>query len=77
MDSGYPNMTICIRSPLELENLLPYDIAFTVIDKDAKQHYAGTLESGKSSPVHSVNLGHLIGLRLEVNRLGMWFWFVW
>lgn len=59
-----------ITPPLELENLLPYDFTYTVFDKDTKRQFDGSLKKGDRVPVHTVQLGHLLGLRLEIPDAG-------
>ena len=37
--SKYPKMTVELRAPLELENLLPFDLKYRIYDKDADQNW--------------------------------------
>ncbi|KAF9270221.1 DUF1162-domain-containing protein [Marasmius fiardii PR-910] len=62
----YPKITLKLRAPLELENLLPYNIQYRVYDKDTDQNWKSYLRQGGIMPVHSVELGHLVLLNVEV-----------
>jgi vacuolar protein sorting-associated protein 13A/C len=61
-----PKIKLKLRAPIELENLLPYDIQYRIYDKDADQNWKSYLRKGGVMPVHSVELGHLILLNAEV-----------
>ena len=63
---NYPEMNICLSPPLELENLLPYGISFKIVDKTTGQDWGSILEQGASIPVHMVQIGHLLMLRVEI-----------
>ncbi|KAI0218945.1 Vacuolar protein sorting-associated protein 13 [Massospora cicadina] len=63
--ANYPNLTFRLSAPLELENLLPYDIRFKVYDA-AGIEWPSFLKRGGVSPVHMVNVKHKLGLSLEV-----------
>jgi vacuolar protein sorting-associated protein 13A/C len=62
-----------ITPPLEVENLLPYDISYAIFDKDSRQQFDGFLRKGLRVPVHTVQLTHLLGLRIEVPDAGKYF----
>lgn len=59
-----------LRAPIELENLLPYNLQYRIYDKDADQNWKSYLRKGGIMPVHSVELGHLILLNVEVQDTG-------
>ncbi|KAG1757583.1 vacuolar protein sorting-associated protein 13 [Suillus lakei] len=61
-----PKIKLKLRAPIELENLLPYNIQYRIYDKDADQNWKSYLRKGGVMPVHSVELGHLILLNAEV-----------
>lgn len=61
-----PKIKLKLRAPIELENLLPYNIQYRIYDKDANQNWKSYLRKGGVMPVHSVELGHLILLNAEV-----------
>ncbi|CAE6488407.1 unnamed protein product [Rhizoctonia solani] len=66
----YPKMTLRVRAPVELENLLPYDIKYRVYDKNASLNWISYLRRGGIMPVHSVELTHLLLLNIEAQDSG-------
>lgn len=68
---SYPHLRITISSPLQLENLLPYELRFLVYDKTLRQLWSVTLASGAVQNVHFVDVTHL--LLLSVQPLGCGF----
>ncbi|THV04954.1 vacuolar protein sorting-associated protein 13 [Dendrothele bispora CBS 962.96] len=62
----YPKINLKLRAPIELENLLPYNIQYRVYDKNTDQNWRSYLRQGGIMPVHSVELGHLVLLNIEV-----------
>ncbi|OCF42293.1 vacuolar protein sorting-associated protein vps13 [Kwoniella heveanensis CBS 569] len=56
----YPRMTLTLRAPVELENLLPYDLKFRIHDKNTGLSSSNFLVKGGSSPIHTVELSHLL-----------------
>ncbi|KAF5375265.1 hypothetical protein D9758_000284 [Tetrapyrgos nigripes] len=62
----YPKINLKLRAPVELENLLPYNIQYRVYDKDTDQNWRSYLRQGGIMPVHSVELGHLVLLNVEI-----------
>ncbi|KAJ1923434.1 Vacuolar protein sorting-associated protein 13, partial [Tieghemiomyces parasiticus] len=63
---AYPFMTIRLSAPLELENLLPYDVEYTVVDRDAGREWQARLARGAVAPLHLAPPRHLLLLRLSV-----------
>ncbi|KAH9459830.1 hypothetical protein Pst134EB_008053 [Puccinia striiformis f. sp. tritici] len=64
----YPKITLCLRAPIEIENLLPFDINCTIhIDKN----YSTLLKKGELFPVHIVNVMDLMLLGVEFKDEGM------
>ncbi|CCL98963.1 uncharacterized protein FIBRA_00971 [Fibroporia radiculosa] len=61
-----PKITVKLRAPIQLENLLPYNIDYRIYDKDADQNWRSYLRAGGIMPVHSVELGHLVLLNVQV-----------
>ncbi|KAI6047634.1 vacuolar protein sorting-associated protein 13 [Pisolithus marmoratus] len=61
-----PKITLKLRAPVELENLLPYDVQYRIFDKHANTNWKSYLRKGGIMPVHSVELGHLVLLSVEV-----------
>ncbi|THH01814.1 hypothetical protein EW026_g979 [Hermanssonia centrifuga] len=64
----YPKITLKLRAPIELENLLPYNIDYRIYDKDADQNWRSYLRKGGVMPVHSVELGHMVLLNVHVQE---------
>lgn len=52
----YPRMKIVISAPIILENLLPYDLLYSLWDKDKKRDESQLLRTGDVVPMHSVSL---------------------
>jgi vacuolar protein sorting-associated protein 13A/C len=64
--SKYPFMTLRISTPLKLINLLPYEIKYHLFDKRLQEKFVNVIKMGESSPVHSVELSHLLLLSVEI-----------
>lgn len=56
----YPRMTLSLRAPVELENLLPFDIKWRVHDKNTSLSSGEYLIKGGACPLHTVELSHLL-----------------
>lgn len=65
-----PRIQLKLRAPLELENLLPYNLQYRVYDKDTDQNWRSYLRKGGIMPVHCVELTHLVLLNIEVQDTG-------
>lgn len=65
-----PKLSLKLSSPIQIENLLPYNIQYRIYDKDADQNWKSYLRKGGIMPVHSVELGHLVLLNAEVQDTG-------
>ncbi|KAF7347835.1 hypothetical protein MVEN_01541000 [Mycena venus] len=61
-----PKINLKLRAPVELENLLPYNLEYRIYDKDTDQNWRSYLRQGGVMPVHSVELSHLVLLNVEV-----------
>ncbi|KAI0361599.1 vacuolar protein sorting-associated protein 13 [Trametes cingulata] len=61
-----PRITLKLRAPIELENLLPYNLEYRIYDKETDQNWRSYLRKGGVMPVHSVELGHLVLLNVQV-----------
>jgi vacuolar protein sorting-associated protein 13A/C len=59
-------MRIRLSAPVELENLLPYDFKYRVYDKNTKKDWTNFLRKGGMSPVHVVELSHLLLLSIDM-----------
>ncbi|KAF8453095.1 hypothetical protein BGX38DRAFT_1249760 [Terfezia claveryi] len=66
MNSSYPYMKISLSAPLEVQNLLPYDFKFRIYDKNTKKEWANFLRKGGLSPVHVVELSHLLLMSIDM-----------
>lgn len=68
----YPYMTIRLSAPVEIENLLPYDIKYKVLEKTSPKHHGTTLSSylrsGGISPLHTVDVRNLMLLSIAIDN---------
>lgn len=62
----YPYMRIKLSAPVTLENLLPYDFKYRIYDKNTKKDWSNFLRKGGVSPVHVVELSHLLLLSVDM-----------
>ncbi|KAI0596932.1 vacuolar protein sorting-associated protein 13 [Biscogniauxia sp. FL1348] len=62
----YPYMRLKLSPPLMLENLLPYDFKYRIYDKQTKKDWTNFLRKGGVSPVHVVELSHLLLLSIDM-----------
>ncbi|KAF2754047.1 vacuolar protein sorting-associated protein 13 [Pseudovirgaria hyperparasitica] len=60
LTSIYPYMRIRLHAPVEVQNLLPYDFKYRIYDDNTKKDWANFLRNGGVSPVHVVELSHLL-----------------
>ncbi|KAI5452535.1 Vacuolar protein sorting-associated protein 13, variant 2 [Naganishia albida] len=67
---AYPRMKLRVRAPVEIENLLPYNIRYRVYDKHLGTNTTNFLIKGGISPIHTVNLSHLLMLSVLVQDSG-------
>ncbi|KAI9460579.1 hypothetical protein BJY52DRAFT_1117906 [Lactarius psammicola] len=63
----YPKMDLDLMAPIQLENLLPYNLQYRIYDKDTDQNWRSYLRAGGIMPIHSVELSHLVLLNIEIN----------
>lgn len=59
-------MRVQLSAPLEVQNLLPYDFKFRIYDKNTKKEWTNFLRKGGLSPVHVVELSHLLLLSIDM-----------
>ncbi|KAG0213348.1 hypothetical protein BGX28_004686 [Mortierella sp. GBA30] len=68
----YPYMTIRLSAPVEIENLLPYNLRFQVMEKTSPKHSGLTLTSylrkGGISPLHTVDVRNLMLLSVSIEN---------
>ncbi|KOS20148.1 Vacuolar protein sorting-associated protein 13 [Escovopsis weberi] len=62
----YPFMKIKLSAPITLENLLPCDFKYRIYDKNTKKDWSNFLRKGGVSPVHVVELSHLLLLSIDM-----------
>ncbi|RMZ86779.1 hypothetical protein DV736_g5997, partial [Chaetothyriales sp. CBS 134916] len=68
MTQVYPFMRIQISAPVEIQNLLPYDFKYRIYDRNTKKDWTNFLRKGGVSPVHVVELSHLLLLSVDVEE---------
>lgn len=66
----YPHMKIVLTAPIEIVNLLPVDFSYRIYDKDTKKDWSNWLKRGETSPVHVVQLSHLLLLSIHPKEGG-------
>ncbi|KAJ2973574.1 hypothetical protein NQ176_g6529 [Zarea fungicola] len=66
MTQTYPCMKIKLSAPVTIENLLPYDFKYRIYDKNTKKDWSNFLRKGGVSPVHVVELSHLLLLSVDM-----------
>lgn len=66
LTSTYPYMRVRIFAPVEIQNLLPYDFKYRIYDKNTKKDWTNFLRKGGVSPVHVVELSHLLLLSIDL-----------
>lgn len=66
LTSAYPYMRVRIFAPVEIQNLLPYDFKYRIYDKNTKKDWTNFLRKGGVSPVHVVELSHLLLLSIDL-----------
>lgn len=59
-------MKIKLSAPVTLENLLPYDFKYRIYDKNTKKDWTNFLRKGGVSPVHVVELSHLLLMSVDM-----------
>ncbi|KAG8855475.1 hypothetical protein FRC20_000760 [Serendipita sp. 405] len=68
----YPKLNIKLYPPVELENLLPFDIRYRVHDKASGTSSTEFLRQGGIFPIHTVTLDHLVLLNIAIQDSGVW-----
>ncbi|CAG8475084.1 9038_t:CDS:10, partial [Acaulospora morrowiae] len=67
----YPYMSIRISAPIQIENLLPYDINFSIQDRTSNQEWSkNLLRKGQVTSFHYTELGHLLLLKIDILETG-------
>ncbi|ORZ00047.1 hypothetical protein BCR41DRAFT_313859 [Lobosporangium transversale] len=72
LNKDYPYMTIRLSAPVEIENLLPYNLRYTVMEKTSPKHSGTVLSSylrkGGISPLHTVDVRNLMLLSIAIEN---------
>jgi vacuolar protein sorting-associated protein 13A/C len=63
-------MDLDLMAPIQLENLLPYNLQYRIYNKDTEQYWRSYLRAGGIMPIHSVELNNLVILNIEINDTG-------
>lgn len=66
----YPHMTIVISAPVEVENLLPFDLDYRLYDKSSKKDWNGTISKGVNTYIHVSSLKSMLLLSVEPKDCG-------
>jgi vacuolar protein sorting-associated protein 13A/C len=66
MTGVYPYMRLRLQAPVEIHNLLPYDFKYRIYDSNTKKDWTNFLRKGGISPVHVVELSHLLLVSVEM-----------
>lgn len=62
----YPRLTLRLRAPIEVQNLLPYNVRYKIYDKNMERYWNSYLRKGGTSPLHISDLTHLLLLSVEI-----------
>lgn len=62
----YPYMRLRLQAPVEIHNLLPFDFKYRIYDSNTKKDWTNFLRKGGISPVHVVELSHLLLISVEM-----------
>lgn len=66
LTSVYPYMRLRLQAPVEVQNLLPFDFKYRIYDSNTKKDWTNFLRKGGVSPVHVVELSHLLLLSVDM-----------
>jgi vacuolar protein sorting-associated protein 13A/C len=65
-------MAIRLSAPIQVENLLPYDFTFRIVDKTTNQNWPDNyLRKGAVTSLHLIELNHLLLLNIDVQDSGI------
>ncbi|KAF2739591.1 vacuolar protein sorting-associated protein 13 [Polyplosphaeria fusca] len=62
----YPYMRLRLQAPIEVQNLLPFDFKYRIYDNNTKKDWTNFLRKGGVSPVHVVELSHLLLVSVDM-----------
>jgi vacuolar protein sorting-associated protein 13A/C len=66
--ANYPFITFKLSAPIEIENLLPFDIKYRIQDKSGGPEWSSSLEKGALAPIHVIDSSHLLLLTLQISN---------
>jgi vacuolar protein sorting-associated protein 13A/C len=66
LTSVYPYMRLRLAAPIEVQNLLPFDFKYRIYDSNTKKDWTNFLRKGGVSPVHVVELSHLLLISVDM-----------
>ncbi|EXX73461.1 Vps13p [Rhizophagus irregularis DAOM 197198w] len=67
----YPCMAIRLSAPIQVENLLPYDFTFRIVDKTTNQNWPDNyLRKGAITSLHTIELNHILLLNIDIQDSG-------
>lgn len=66
----YPHMNLVISAPLQIENLLPFDLKYRLYDKRLLRDWSGSIAHGVNEHVNVVSLFGLLLLSIEPLNCG-------
>lgn len=66
----YPHMKIVVSAPIQLVNLLPFDIDYRLYDKDTRKDWNGSVAKGVENYIHVASLKSLLLLSVEPKECG-------
>src|SRR5580698_6426389 len=61
-------MRIRLHAPVEVQNLLPFDFKYRIFDHNTKKDWTNFLRKGGISPVHVVELTHLLMMSIDMQH---------
>ncbi|KAI8990033.1 hypothetical protein BDB01DRAFT_718047 [Pilobolus umbonatus] len=62
----YPAMNVRLSAPIEIENLLPFDFNFRIIDKTTGEEFKSYLRKGGLIPIHVIENNHLVLFNIQL-----------
>ncbi|KAJ3037263.1 hypothetical protein HDV00_001828 [Rhizophlyctis rosea] len=64
--TAYPMLTMKLLPPFQVENLLPYDFRYVIVDRTTRQEHRDVVKQGALNPVFTINPLHLLAMSIEV-----------
>ncbi|KAI8888651.1 hypothetical protein K501DRAFT_320796 [Backusella circina FSU 941] len=64
----YPCMSLEISPPIEIENKLPFELKFHLVDKTSGFDFGSKLAKADTLPIHVIDSDHLLLLSVEVEN---------